>query len=445
MVGLNSEQQADIARLGGKLDARRNKDALHSRYYEGTNRLAHIGLQVPPELQKLEVVINWPGMVVDTIENRQDVKSLLLPGEDKADGHLLDLWTCNNMDTEMPLLCRDVLIYGRGFVSVGANPVDTELPVVMVESPLEMEVEMDPRTRAPRKALRRWDFDDSDQPQRLTLYGVDETVWMVKSRYGWTVEDVDVHGLGQVPIIPFWNTRKSGSWDGRSEMARIIPLVDVASRTLTNMQVAAEAMAIPKRWATGVSKGDFVDKDGKPLPVWNAYAQTLWATTNEKATFGQLSAADLRNFHETVNHLGQQAAALTGFPAKYFGQYTTNPPAEGAIRAEEAQMVKKIERKNAEIGNSLGHVLGLALRLAGREVDGNRIRVEWHDPGTPTFAQRADALQKLAGGRPLISREGVWDELGWSDARKEQERAYFLAEETAEVESLTGFKPEIVA
>jgi hypothetical protein len=28
----------------------------------------------------------------------------------------------------------------------------------------------------------------------------------------------------------------------------------------------------------------------------------------------------------------------------------------------------------------------------------------------------------------IISREGVWDELGWSEGRKEKERAYLEAE-----------------
>ena len=55
----------------------------------------------------------------------------------------------------------------------------------------------------------------------------------------------------------------------------------------------------------------------------------------------------------------------------------------------------------------------------------NQIKTEWHDPGTPTFAQKADALQKMHGGGPIVSREGSWDELGWSDARKERERGYF--------------------
>ena len=35
---------------------------------------------------------------------------------------------------------------------------------------------------------------------------------------------------------------------------------------------------------------------------------------------------------------------------------------------------------------------------------------------------------KLSGGVPLLSRQGSWDELGWSEARKDRERGYFVQE-----------------
>ena len=125
---------------------------------------------------------------------------------------------------------------------------------------------------------------------------------------------------------------------------------------------------------------------------------------------------------------GKLAASVTGFPARYFGLITTNPPAEGAIRAEESKLVKRVERVNAEAGNDLSATLWLAAKLSGTDIPQGLVNVQWHDPATPTFSQKADALQKLAGGKALISREGAWDELGWDDARKDQERAYFAAE-----------------
>ena len=67
----------------------------------------------------------------------------------------------------------------------------------------------------------------------------------------------------------------------------------------------------------------------------------------------------------------------------------------------------------------------VAMRFAtGDWVTGNRVRVEWFDPATPTVAQRMDAVTK-AVSVGILSREGAWDELGWSDQRKAKEKQYF--------------------
>ena len=59
----------------------------------------------------------------------------------------------------------------------------------------------------------------------------------------------------------------------------------------------------------------------------------------------------------------------------------------------------------------------------------NQIKTEWFDAGTPTFAQKADALTKLyANGTGVIARESVQDEMGWSQAKKDRDRAYRDAE-----------------
>jgi hypothetical protein len=77
---------------------------------------------------------------------------------------------------------------------------------------------------------------------------------------------------------------------------------------------------------------------------------------------------------------------------------------------------------------TVGWVGGLALRFArGEWVEGNRVQVDWFDPSTPTVSQREDALAKRRAAG-VLSREGYWDELGWSEARKAKERAYFAAE-----------------
>ena len=101
-----------------------------------------------------------------------------------------------------------------------------------------------------------------------------------------------------------------------------------------------------------------------------------------------------------------------------------------ALRAEEARLILNVEKKSALAGDGWGWVMGLSERFrTGEWVTGSRIKTDWHDPGTPTYAQRADALTKMyANGQGILSREGVWEELGWSEARMERERQRFERE-----------------
>ena len=90
--------------------------------------------------------------------------------------------------------------------------------------------------------------------------------------------------------------------------------------------------------------------------------------------------------------------------------------------------MRRVESENVEVGVTLGWAAAMAYRFAtGTAVPGNQVRVEWHSPSTPTVAQRMDAIVK-AKQSGILSREGAWDELGWSPARKDKERAYFAQE-----------------
>lgn len=405
-------------------------DKLNLDHYKGLQTLRHMGLAVPPELRDFEAVLNWNRVAVDSIAQRQKVKSFILPGQAEADDVLQENWAANNLDSESALLHKDVLIYGRGFVCVGTNEEDPAHPLVTVESPRELTALVDARYRRISSALRLYGGTaEAPEATLATLYLPDSTVWYTKGSDGWEETDRDDHELGRVPIVMFLNRRLTGEWSGESEMTDVIPHVEIVSRQLTNMQVAGETIAIPKRWAVGMSKGDFVDSNGDQLPVWQAYMGAIWASGNSDAKFGQFDGADLKNFHDTIAMQAANVSSVTGLPLRYLGQNSVNPAAEGAIRADESRLVLNVEDKNSTIGDGWAWVQGIVERFrTGDWPLANQIKTEWFDPGTPTFAQKADALTKLHGGGPILSREGTWDELGFSEPRKAKERAYWDAE-----------------
>lgn len=443
-MALSDDEKRMFDRMLNDQHKLKNQDIKAERYCEGSQRLEHIGLAVPPELRRFETIINVPRMAVDENEHRLDVKSLILPGEEKADAGLRALWDSNNLDSEASLLHRDALTYGRGFATVGQGE-DEDDTYIRVESPRHMHMLIDDWRRRTDAALRLYK-DANGRTEKATLYLPYTTVWLERENGGrWIETGRGDHDLGRVPVIMFLNNRKTGSWLGRSEMADVYGMTDSIARTVTNMQLGIETHSLPAKYAVGVSKGDFVDKNNDPLPVWEAYFTSLFATANPDAKIGQLSASSMANFHETVNELLSWCATVTGLPTRYLGQGAGSPVDDRAIRADEARLVKGVERKQTSFGDAWGWTMALANRFkTGEWIEGNRVKVEWHDAGTPTFASKSDAIQKLHGGGPIISREGSWDELGWSDARKDREKSYFEAEAREGLYALEKSVDEVV-
>jgi len=438
-VALSTEQSALVQKLNMQLDTLGRDDERLGKYYEGSQVLEHIGLAVPPELRKFETVINWSRVAVDSVEQRLRVKDFILPGENVSSGVLREHWAANNLDSESALLHKDTLIYGRGFVCIGSIAEDKEHPLITVESPREMTAVVDPRTRRISSALRVYGGTKEDPtPKYATLYEANSTVWLEKNGGSWVETERDNHNLGRVPIVMFLNRRRTGDWLGVSEMKDVMPLVDSAARAITNLQIALETHAVPQKWVLGMSKGDFVDAAGAPIPAWQSYYSAIWANQKETAKVGQFSASDLKNFHDTINHYGQMVSSVTGLPTRYLGQTSVNPAAEGAIRADESRLVLNAEGKASNWGDGWAWVQGIAERFrTGDWPMANQIKTEWFDAGTPTFAQKADALTKLyANGTGVIARESVQDEMGWSQAKKDRDKAYRADESRLSMDSL---------
>jgi hypothetical protein len=431
-VALTPSEVETIDRLKRSLDSRSLDDELLLRYYLGRQRVEQLGMAIPPAMRRFLVITNWCRTVVDTINSRQQVRSLTLPGEETANPILRSIWDANNLDSHLGMFNRDRMIYGRAFMSVGANERNKSLPLVRVESPREMVAEIDHRHEVITAAARFYGATAAGRgPTKVTLYLPNVTVWVARDESAdgrWYEQDRDNHNLGVVPVVMHLNRRLSGGWTGESQMTDIIPLVDSAARSLTNLQFAQEAHGIPRMYMTGVAKGDFLNADGEPIPQFEAYFDAIHTITNAQGKVGQLDAADLKNFQTSLDIYGAQASVATGFPLRKFGISAVNPPTEGSIRAEETDLVRSVEAQNEEVGTTIGWAGALMLRFSnGLVVEGNQVHSDWFDPATPTVSQREDALAKRRAAG-VLSREGYWDELGWSEPRKAKERAYFDAE-----------------
>ncbi|MGW6739715.1 phage portal protein [Streptomyces sp. NPDC055025] len=416
-------------------EAERPQLAALNAYYEGTQPLAYLHPELQAELgsQLQQVVVNWPRLVVDAVEQRLDVEGFRYPAKDTADEDLWAIWQANGMDEQSQQAHVDALVMKRAFIKVGSNEKDSAMPLITAESPLQMHADYDPKTRKVRATLKRWNDIDTltgDVRDRFaTLDLPDATViYEHKGVEGWTEADRDDHGLGVVPVVPLVNRGRLLTPGGVSELADVLPLSDAACKIATDMMVAAEFHAMPRRWALGFDEQDFTDKDGKPISVWSRIAGRLWASSKTKnrdgAEVGQFPEASLTNFHETINALARLTASIAALPPNYMGLVADDAASADAIRSREARLVKSAERKARAFSGSYEQVARLALRFrdGAWNPDLQRLETLWRDPSTPTFAQKADAVVKLVQA-DILPREQAWEDLGYSAVKQQRMRA----------------------
>lgn len=445
-MALSDDDRALLRRLQLQLQQQRPELERLDRYYEGEQRLQSLGIAVPPQLERFVTIVNWPAITVDSIEQRLDVEGFRIgaappaddvdpagplpvldpdQGED-ADDDLWELWQANDLDEESQQGQHEAIALSRAYSCVGTRSLDDpdpDFPLITVESPFEMTHLADPRTRQVMAALKLTPAVGTVREQ-ATLYLPGATRWLERSGRGWTEVERDEHGV-EVPLVtPLVNRPRLRRRGGASEMRDVIGLTDAACRALTNAQVATEVLAVPQRYVLGAAPEDFVDADGKPVPAWEAYYSAVWALQNDQAKVGQFDAADLSNFVKIVDHYANLVSGVSGLPTRFYGQYTTNPPSEGSIVADESRLIMNAYRKQRAFGGSWERTIRLARRVQDGGWDPRLRRLEtlWRSPETPTQAQLADAVVKLRGAN-LLPDEAAWEELGYSATRRRQLRA----------------------
>jgi hypothetical protein len=362
-----------------------------------------------------QVVIAWPMLVVDSLEERLDVEGFRLPDEDGADDDLWRVWQENNADEESQLAHVDALTMKRSYIAVGTNEDDDATPLVTFESPLEVYAESDPRTKRVLAALRRYcdtdhlvrangqyDMAGPATNQYATLYLPDSTIHYEMGQRGWQEVDRDEHGLGVVPVVPIVNRSRLADRTGRSELSPILPLSHAANKIATDLMVAAEFVAIPLRGFLGLGPDALEDENGNKMTAMQAILGRLLmipegGEAGSTVKQFEFASAQLSNFHSTIDKLASLVASLSGMPPHYLGMTTDNPASADAIRSNEARLVKRAERRQRAFGGSHEQAMRLVRRFQEGDWDPRLKRLEtiWRDASTPTVAQSADAAVKL--------------------------------------------------
>jgi hypothetical protein len=436
----------------------RNKLREDSRYYEAELTLDRSGHPLRTELPNMRASVGWSRLYLDSLVERIAIVGFRVPGVSDADERLSAWWKANDLDQEAQVSFLETFIHGRSYISV-SHPTDEDIlfghpedtPIIRIESPKYMWVEIDQRTRRVLWAVRFY-YDpqaqgwEQEDPQKYTVYTPDATYYMRDGRNNNYVEDQapDEHNLGIVPIVPSFNRERVSDRYGRSE---IIPelrnLQDVATQVVQNMQTAADLMAVPQRLLFGVEK-DAITQNQDPTAQYKAYMAGILAFEDTDAKATQFSAAELSNYTGVLQELAKMAASYTGLPPQYLSFSSQTPASAEAIRSAESRLVKKAELK----GDMFSSVWEKVMKVADMVMTGSiapelrQIEAILTDPSTPTYAAKADAAVKLTGGKAIIPVQQARRDMKYTPAELEQMRLWDQEEKIEYLGALLGTDPD---
>lgn len=428
--GLSDDEQALMLGLASKLMVRVPQILTRWAYYDGLQRMQNLGISIPPQLSGVRTVVDWPRICCDPLVQRADVSGFRLPGATDVDSEFSEWWALNDMAGEFPLAILDSLVTGCGYGIVGSPDTPGDAPLVTVESPLNMTVTWDPRTRSVLNGYQAFEVEGSFES---VLYLPNKTIFMKRQdqESGWAITDVDEHNFGEPPVVRIVNRARTSDREGRSQITpAVMNTTDSACRSLLGMEIAREVYSIPHLWIIGAPESSFQDSQGNPKSALDmAMTKVIGLERDAEGqapTVGQLHTFDPAVFTKIINEHAQLMASYTGFPPSHFGQTTTaNPSSADAIRVAENGMDRagvQVQRQTTAPVRKLGQLMWRVANNGAELPDElKQLAVDWTDARTPTPSATTMAItqQIQAGSIPAVS-DVTLGALGWTPLQRAQ-------------------------
>jgi hypothetical protein len=443
------ERRQHVSQLVGQLNVRSSRLAVYDRYYRGVHPLAYTSERFRQAFGgRLDSFAdNWCPLVVDAAEERLNVNGFRF-GDDSADDRdAWRIWQANGLDADSQLAHVESLVFGVSYGMVWPGDTEGDDPLVTVEHPDEVLVELEAGSRRRRRsAIKRWTGEDG----RLwvNLYTPD-TVWKYRSTSatadgaalegvggaGWEPRPVRGEGwpipnpLGIVPAVPLVNRPRLRQPYGESELHNVLAPQDAVNKLTSDLLIASEFGAFRQRWATGLDIPTN-PATGEPVEPFAAAIDRLWVSENPETRFGEFTESNLDGYVRAIELLVQHIASQTRTPPHYFYLGGGQPPSGESIKSAETGLVAKVRRKQRHYGEGWEELMRLAFLAKG---DRARARVTtaetlWGDAESRTEGEHVDAvLKRKALGVPFRQ---LMEDLGYSPTQVDR-FASMRAEESA--------------
>jgi hypothetical protein len=431
---MQPEQYRDA--LTQKLITQRTTMLDDERFYEGKQAMAFLDPEVVRQSDgRLRPVnVNLGRLAIETLAARIKVTGFRSSPGQVVDDMLMREWQIQGLDELSALAQLDCLIFGRSYYLVWGDAKGA--PIVTAESPLQMTVSRDPITRRPNAALKRW-MDDEGYLHALVLTADSVTEWATRQKQPadvlvgtidvpfitdqFTRVREDSNPLGVVPVVPLVNRARLDNLDGESELADLKGLLQAIGKTNSDMMVASEYAASPRRWVTGLAPANanaeqMRDIEDRVRQQWEkAYAAKFLIASTPDARMGSFDSAELNNYTNALQFLIGEVASLAGLPAYYVNHNAANPTSADAIRTSESRLTSRAKQRQEWWSGPYEDLMRLVILVRNGQPDPSLDDLEtvWMNPEPTTLAQTADAESKLIGAG-IVDRRSALEALGYS-------------------------------
>ncbi len=421
----------DINLALADLKARGPNYRLYEEYFNGKHRLTFATEKFRNAFGSLFQAFadnNCPG-VVEPIADRLDLQGFTVEsGPKDAAEQAWAVWQANRMDQRAGEVHLEALRAGDAYVIVW--PDKDGKPVIYPQRASAVTVHYDEEAVDQINwAAKAWLTEDKHV--RLNMYYPDRIEKYITSNASQSAtlpdkadafEPFNVAGeawplrneWGVVPVFHFPNNSDIGHF-GRSELKNVIPLQDALNKSLADMLVAMEFVALPQRWATGVEVQ--FDDDGKPIPPWQTGVDRIIASGSSETKFGEFAQANLAQFIAVGDMLRLSISRVSRTPLHYMMLTTGQWPSGESLKTAEAPFVAKVKDRMVTFGNVWESVMMFCNRI--QEAPEAQLSATWNDPSPRSETMFIEGLSRKHIELEVPKRQ-IWTELGYSDEQQER-------------------------
>lgn len=388
--------------------------------YDGTRQLSQMGVSIPPKVRALEVVVNWPRLVVDTMAEVLTVDGFEAANmPDEAIASVWRVWQSSNMKSRSHLAHVEALIQGVAYVLVGLTEDGRVQTGVLPRDGVAVKYGSDGQV-AEAVIVYEVETEQFTRVKRAAYYLPDSIEVFQETNGQWTRLSSQ-RGCGLVPVVPIVNKTRLSDVNGRSDMELVIPFGDAASRSFTLLQLATELLSMPQRYIIGGNWEKFRKRDGSQPTPEEIYLGTLMVSPDSNSKYGQLEGARLSEVIAVLKHCAEMVSAVTGLPVAMLGVTTQNPSSAEAMRAAKERMISRGEFKQDLFGDAWEQWARIVLAFQGVSLEGSdTLNAVWRDIAVPSnSAKSAYLLQAQAQG--VISARTARDGLPLTPEQRSRE------------------------